>query len=185
MNKFMMKLAEWISNPKHGFTAAYEGEHFVFGARRPGFPFARVSSVLLQRWIAFMRIQGIIRVICLLPPRQLAAYEDLLRSYHQEFGKDNVLWVPVEDFQLVEEDQLIYRILPFLAESERLQAKTVVHCSGGVGRTGHVLAAWLVSCRGMSNEEAITAVKRQGRNASESRDKRLDELLNRCRDAFS
>lgn len=132
-----------------------------------------------------MRTQGITRVICLLPPRQLAPYEDLLRRYHQEFGEDNVLWVPVEDFRLVEEDQLIHRILPFLAESEQLQAKTVVHCSGGVGRTGHVLAAWLVGCRGMSNEEAIMAVKRQGRNARESRDKRLDELLDRCRDAFS
>jgi protein-tyrosine phosphatase len=179
-----MKLAQWMSRPEHGFTAAYEQELFVFGARRPGFPFSRVSSMLLQRWIAFMQAQGITRVLCLLSPRQLAAYDDLLGTYRQAFGKHNVLWVPIDDFHLAEEVQLIDQIVPFLAETEQQQEKTVVHCSGGIGRTGHVLAAWLVSYRGMSNEEAIAAVKRQGRNARESRDKRLDMLLDRCRDAF-
>jgi hypothetical protein len=37
----------------------------------------------------------------------------------------------------------------------------------------------------MSNEEALAAVKQQGRNARESRDKRLDELLDRCRATFA
>jgi protein-tyrosine phosphatase len=101
------------------------------------------------------------------------------------FGEPNVFWVPIDDFHLAEKVQLIDQILPFLAEAEQNRDKMVVHCSGGVGRTGHVLAAWLVSCRGMSNEEAVAAVKRQGRNARESRDKRLDTLLDQCRDAFS
>src|SRR6266567_5818850 len=185
MNTVFTKLAQWMSNPERGFTAASEQDHFVFGARRPGFPFSRVSSMLLQRWIAFMQAQDITRVLCLLPPRQLATYDDLLGTYRQVFGQHNVLWVPIADFHIAEEIQLIDQIVPFLAKAEQQQAKTVVHCSGGVGRTGHVLAAWLVSCRGMSNEEAITIVKRQGRNARESRDKRLDTLLDRCRDAFS
>jgi len=180
-----MKLAQWMSSPERGFSVASEEEPCVFGARRPGFPFPRVSSLLVHSWIAFMRAQGITRVLCLLPPRQLDAYDDLLGTYRQIFGEHNVLWVPIEDFHLAEETQLIDQILPFLAEGERQQEKTVVHCSGGVGRTGHVLAAWLVSGRGMSNEEAIAAVKRQGRNARESRDKRLDMLLDRCRGVFS
>ena len=179
------QIARWMNNPEHGFAAAYEREPFVFGARRPGFPLSRVSSMLLQRWITFMQAQGITRVICLLPPRQLAAYDDLLESYGQVFGKHNVLWVPIADFHLAEEAQLIDQIMPFFVAAEQQQEKTVVHCSGGVGRTGHVLAAWLVTRRGMSNEEAIAAVKRQGRNARESRDKGLDVLLDRCRDAFS
>jgi protein-tyrosine phosphatase len=179
------KLVQWISRPERGFTPAYEQETFVFGARRPGFPFPRVSSMLVNTWIAFMQAQGITRVLCLLPPRQLAAYDDLLATYRQIFGEHNVLWVPIADFHLAEETQLIDQILPFLAEAEQQQKKTVVHCSGGVGRTGHVLAAWLVSHRGMSNEEAIAAVKKQGRNARESRDKGLDLLLDKCRNAFS
>lgn len=185
MNMVFTKLAKWMSNPERGFTAAYEQEQFVFGARRPGFPFPRVSFVLLQRWVDFIQARGITSVLCLLSSRQLAAYDDLLGIYRQMFGKHNVLWVPIDDFNLAEEIQLINQIVPFLAEAEKQQEKTVVHCSGGVGRTGHVLAVWLVSYRGMSNEEAIMTVKRQGRNACESRDIRLDRLLNRCRDVFS
>lgn len=185
MNSFFMKLAERISSPERGFSAAAEQEECVFGARRPGFPFPRVSSRFVHDWIAFMQAQDITRVLCLLPSRQLNAYDDLLGTYRQKFGENNVLWSPIEDFHLAEEAQLIEQILPFLAEAVQRQEKTVVHCSGGVGRTGHVLAAWLVSGRGMSNEEAIAAVKRQGRNARESGDKRLDALLDRCRDAFS
>ncbi len=180
-----VKFAQWMSRPEYGFSAAYKQEHFIFGARRPGFPFPRVSSTLVHTWITFMQAQGITRVLCLLAPHQLQTYDDLLGTYRQRFGEHNVLWVPIDDFQLAEEFQLIDQILPFLAETELQQEKTVVHCSGGIGRTGHVLAAWLVSYRGMSNEEAITAVKKQGRNARESKDKRLDMLLDRCRDAFS
>ena len=132
-----------------------------------------------------MRAQGITRVVCLLPPRQLAAYDDLLGTYRQQFGEHNVLWAPIADFHLAEERQLIEQILPFFAEAAQRQQKTVVHCSAGIGRTGHVLAAWLVSHRGMSNEEAIAAVKRQGRNAHESRDNTLSLLLDRCRAAYA
>jgi protein-tyrosine phosphatase len=185
MNWVFTKLAQRMSSPEHGFSAASEQEPCVFGARRPGFPFPRVSSLFVHSWIAFMQAQGIRRVLCLLPSGQLDAYDDLLGTYRQTFGEPNVLWAPIDDFKLAEEAQLIDQILPFLVEADQKQEKTVVHCSGGVGRTGHVLAAWLVSCRGMSNEEAIAAVKRQGRNARESGDKRLDTLLDRCRDAFS
>jgi protein-tyrosine phosphatase len=184
-NMVFLKFAQWMSRPERGFTAACEQEPFVFGARRPGFPFPHVASLFVHTWMAFMQAQGITRVLCLLPSRQLDAYDDLLGTYRQMFGEHHVLWVPIDDFHLAEELQLIDQILPFLAEAEQHQEKTVVHCSGGVGRTGHVLAAWLVSYRGMSNEEAIAAVKKQGRNARESRDKRLDMLLDRCRDAFS
>lgn len=184
MNRAFMKLIHYISNPERGFSAASEQEPCIFGARRPGFPFPRVPSHLVHSWIAFMQAQGITRVVCLLPPRQLTAYDALLEIYRQRFGEHNVLWVPIADFHLAEEAQLVEQILPFLAQADQRQEKTVVHCSGGVGRTGHVLAAWLVSHRSMSNEEAIAAVSRQGRNARESRNKNLDLLLDRCRAAF-
>jgi len=183
MQHIFQNLVQWMSRPEHGFSAASEEEPFIFGARRPGCPFKRVSATLVDTWISFMRGQGIARVVCLLPEKQLAAYDDLPGAYRRAFGDQNVLWVPIDDFHLAEETQLIDQILPFLAEADRQQTKAVVHCSGGVGRTGHVLAAWLVSYRGMSNEEAIAAVKKQGRNARESRDPRLDTLLDRCRSA--
>ncbi|MEW6495955.1 MAG: protein phosphatase, partial [Cyanobacteriota bacterium] len=75
--------------------------------------------------------------------------------------------------------------------------KVVVHCSGGIGRTGHVLAAWLASARGFSNNAAIAAVRKTGRNPYEAaiaavlRARNpfqivaaLDALLNDCRQSF-
>jgi protein-tyrosine phosphatase len=95
-----------------------------------------------------------------------------------------ICWVPIEDFQLAEPELLTQHILPFLIEADRQQKRVFVHCSGGVGRTGHVLAAWLVVKYPLSNAQAIEAVRRTGRNARESRSPRLDELLDKCRELF-
>jgi protein-tyrosine phosphatase len=170
-----------LSPPATGFGPASAGEPTVFGARRPGFPFSSVPPEAVDRWIAFMRLHNIRRVVCLLPPRQLAGYDRLLECYRDTFGAECVCWAPIDDFRLADTDLLIGRILPFLAEADRLSERVVVHCSGGIGRTGHVLAAWLVSARNMANEEAIQVVRRGGRNPREAGDPRLDQLLDACR----
>ncbi len=48
--------------------------------------------------------------------------------------------------------------MDFLDAGVRLAKKTVVHCSGGSGRTGHVLAAWLVHHYGMDPSAAVDTV---------------------------
>lgn len=141
-----------------------------------------------------MKRQGIKRVCCLLPDNQLARYSALLDTYQQAFGNNYVCWAPVADFHLSDLETLTKKILPFLTEAEKLGEKVVVHCSGGIGRTGHVLAAWLVSDRGLSNKAAITAVRRTGRNPYEAAIvaamrgrnplkaiEELNTLLNNCR----
>ncbi|MBW4486180.1 MAG: dual specificity protein phosphatase family protein [Trichocoleus desertorum ATA4-8-CV12] len=157
----------------------------VYGARRPGFPLPSVPRIFVDEWLTFMLTQEIRRVVCLLPQHQLSSYNQLLDFYHQAFGVDKVCWAPIKDFHFADALTLTDLVLPFLAEAERMQEKTVVHCSGGIGRTGHVLAAWLVSFRGLSNVEAIAAVKRSGRNAQEAGNQGLDELLNICRNKFA
>ncbi|MBW4650615.1 MAG: dual specificity protein phosphatase family protein [Kastovskya adunca ATA6-11-RM4] len=146
------------------FAAASENESIVFGAARPGY-----SNEQVNRWIEFMQEgQDIKRVCCLLPQTQLTRYSDLLGVYRQVYGLERVCWAPIEDFQLAKRDTLIQEILPFLAVANQHSEKVVVHCSGGIGRTGHVLVAWLVSGRGLSNKEAIAAVRRTGKNPYEA-----------------
>ncbi len=115
-----------------------------------------------------MHNQDIQRVCCLLPASQLARYSNLLNIYRRTFGLDRVYWTPIEDFHLASSSILIHQILPFLALADQHQEKVVVHCSGGVGRTGHILAAWLVAGRGLSSPAAIAAVQKTGKNPYEA-----------------
>lgn len=173
------------------FAAASPRETIVFGSARPEY-----SSDQVNEWIEFMQSQDIKRVCCLLSQTQLDGYLDLLGIYRQTFGSDRVCWSPIEDFQLADRQTLIQQILPFLAIADEQSEKVVVHCSGGIGRTGHVLAAWLVAERGFSNKTAIATVKQTGRNPYEAVSfallkgqnpgkviAQLNALLNDCRDA--
>lgn len=145
------------------FAPASENELIVFGAAKPGY-----SRENVNQWLKFMQSQNIQRVCCLLSKHQLAFYGDLLKVYQQTFRLDRVLWTPIEDFQLADREILTRQIMPFLIVADRQNEKVVVHCSGGIGRTGQVLAAWLVGGRGLSNKEAIAAVRKTGRNPYEA-----------------
>jgi len=146
-------------NMAHNFGPAYQGETILFGASRPGYNGKKVSLAEVREWIHFMQGKGIQRIACLLPENQLFYYQDnLLETYRQEFGADNVFHAPIEDFQLSSPENLT-RVLIFLRESETLSRKTVVHCSAGIGGTGFVLASWLVQARGFRPEDAIEAIQ--------------------------
>ncbi|MBW4561302.1 MAG: dual specificity protein phosphatase family protein [Mojavia pulchra JT2-VF2] len=145
------------------FAPAWESEAIVFGSARPGY-----SSEKVNQWIEFMQSQDIKRVCCLLSYTQLNRYSDLLGVYRQKFGMDEVCWTPIEDFQFADYETLTQQILPFLVVANQRNEKVVVQCSGGVGRTGHILAAWLVSGRRLSNQAAISAVRRTGKNPYEA-----------------
>jgi protein-tyrosine phosphatase len=145
------------------FAAACDNEPIVFGSARPGY-----SNEQVNQWITFMQDQGIQRVCCLLPQTQLIHYSDLLGTYRQTFGLAQVCWAPIEDFQLADRPTLTQEILPFLETANQQHEKVVVHCAGGIGRTGHILAAWLVHKRGFSNQAAIATVKRTGKNPHEA-----------------
>jgi protein-tyrosine phosphatase len=146
------------------FAAASVDESIVFGAARPGYTDRQV-----EQWVEFMRDRrDIQRVCCLLSKSQLNRYADLLNIYRQNFGIDRVCWVPIDDFRLVDRHLLFDRILPFLADADRSTEKVVIHCSGGVGRTGQILTAWLVAGRGYSHKSAVDTVIQTGRNPYEA-----------------
>lgn len=166
------------------FAPAAEYETHVFGACRPGYPNKTIDDTDVQAWLDFMHQQRIRRVCCLLGDDQLAYYNacavPLLATYRAYFGAANVLHAPIADFTLAPLALLTQRILPFLADAYANNAFVVVHCAAGIGRTGHVLAAWLVHHYGLSNPVATAAVAKMGRNAHEAGGD-LDALLNAAR----
>ncbi len=130
-------------------------------------------------------------MVCLLPPDQLAYYSvDLLSACRAAFALDDVLSAPIEDFCLSSQANL-KSVMDFLDASVRPGKKTVVHCSCGSGRTGHVLAAWLVHHYGMDARAAADTVMAmpERRNPLEAvtlttTEADLYELLNSVRGAL-
>ena len=98
---------------------------------------------------------GVRHVVVLVPDAQLAKYgRPQLVAELRALDRD-VLHVPIPDFQTGTLDQL-QRAVAFV-EAGRSEG-VLVHCLGGKGRSGMVVAAWLVS-RGETPEAAIAAVR--------------------------
>jgi len=171
------------------FGPASPGEIRIFGASRPGYPSHSVSGNEVADWLSFMRRKGMERVCCLLGDSQLAYYEgDLLDTYRDFFGERNVCWAPVEDHELCDAETLMKIILPFLVLTDRDSMQAVVHCSAGIGRTGLVMAAWLIHGREIRRDDALAMVKEAGRNPYEAvgtdplKRSKLHALLDACKD---
>lgn len=158
------------------FSPAAQGEPIVFGACRPAHS-SRAPDTTVREWIDYMQEQGIERVCCLLTEQHLTQYDDLLAAYEHAFGGSNVCQAPIPDFEFV--DSVVFReiILPFLRESDGQGARTVVHYSAGIGRTGHILALWLATERGYTLEQAVDAVSKTGRGPLEAGN--LEQLATR------
>lgn len=168
------------------FGPASREEKIVFGSEMPGYRARSIPLSVILKWISSVKKVGIKRVCCLLAESQLAHYEvDLLAVYREHFGAERVLWAPIPDFHLASVATL-ERILAFLRQADETHEPVVVHCAGGRGRTGHVLAAWLVYGRGFSMDKAIAAVQATGRNPLEAVEEGnatthdLESLLQTC-----
>jgi len=166
----------------HRFAPAAPDESFVYGSCTPGWHSAVSHDTAIGDWIEFMQAEGIERVCCLLSGCQLDDCGSILDHYYDAFDAENVLHAPVRDHHLVPESVLVEEILPFLAESREREQPVVVHCLAGIGRTGQVLAAWLVYNHDIGPEGAIETVQQQGRDpmdAVQMGNATEDELLAR------
>ena len=159
-----MQTSAPVVDDAYRFGPAEPSAEYVYGACSPGWHSAGDHGDALDSWLSFVQEQGIERVCCLVPGRQLSQEGANLDRYRDAFGDENVLHAPVPDGRLVDYATLAEEILPFVAAAVEGDSPVVVHCLAGLGRTGHVLAAWLVYGRGYDPLDAVETVREMGRD---------------------
>lgn|GEM_PF-406714 len=109
--------------------------------------------------IASMRQAGASRVLCLITPDEFTRYgvPTLLQQYQSAGLK--AMHEPIVDGGVPNNSQL-QRIRDWLTEAEKQGEKTVIHCVGGLGRSGLIAAAWLCLRHNLRADDAIATVRR-------------------------
>jgi len=155
-----------VHEDAHRFAPAAPHEEYVFGACAPGWHTAASHQKAVDQWVSFMRGHDIERVCCLLSIPPAEARESAFVTYQDAFGSERVAHVPMADRRLVDPEKLRTEVFPFLEASVDADERVVVHGLSGLGRTGQVLAGWLVTHHEYRPHDAVDTVMDMGRDPS-------------------
>ena len=142
--------------PPRPHANAYWATPLLLATEYPGDFEPNVAAAKLDALLA----AGIREFMDLTHPHELVPYEALLRERAAAVGliPDQVRYrrLPIVDMGVPDEAQL-EEILAALHEAELAGRPAVVHCWGGIGRTGTVVGCYLVRHGGAADGEAALA----------------------------
>lgn len=145
---------------QYNFAPASTRDEVLYGAARPGAsqqlcyrPDLKLPASVITEWAYWAKGEGFERVITLLSPSELDTYQgsvvDVLS--HQFSGHYSNI--------VMDRPGALQQVLAAVRTAQEAGDKILVACWAGAGRTGQVLAAWLVQQYGLTPEEAAEEVK--------------------------
>lgn len=132
----------------HNFgRISYRDETF-FTAERPGHPGKNgVPTVIVEKWIEFIKSKGIHNVLIIMDDNEFGVYEVDLKKFYEDSG------LKAHHIPFSSPDSYA-KTMSLIRELDSKGEKVVSHCTGGKGRCGRVACAWLCEKWNLSPLEA-------------------------------
>lgn len=155
-----VELAAAVGNVFFHDSSAPRGFHWIVPGKLAGCPAPGVTAPI-DYDMSLLAKTGITKLVTL-------TEVDLDQNVLQKHGLTNI-HLPIFDRESPSINQthmLLVRMQKFIDAGERL----AVHCKAGLGRTGTILAAWLIREGGLSADDAIARLRRINNGYIQSQD---------------
>lgn len=146
------------------------GNHFLWSSNRPCQQVSakdkKEMAKRLTNFVKIMKERNIKMVIVLLTDKEMIEwYGQSLPGFYRKHGL-RVVHFPIRDFSVPDSLESFDNLEEKLSQ-EITNNDVLVHCAGGLGRTGMVIAGLAIH-RGRSAEEAIQLVRRMREGSVEA-----------------